>query len=129
MSRTVDKERDDRLMAALEEETARLLYPERFVEPARVTLVFPLLDGDSATAAAEFLEAAESVDDATDPTRPGDPPRRRATYRLADVEALHGLYAVLEAAVDPADMEILIGARRLPLVRELWLPLLWSLRS
>ena len=127
MSPQADAERDTRLIESVDDATARLLFPERFQGPLSVTLVYPAFMEDLAQRAAELEKAAEieHIDDSS----PGRVPTTRATFDLTHVEQLHALYSFLEVHADRSRVEILIDGKRIPLVREIWLPLLWSLRS
>lgn len=127
MSQPQNAERDARLMAQLDDATARLLFPERFAEPLTVTLVHPPMHGDAAAQAAAL--AGEHLQPATDPQRPGSPQVQRASFTLDRAQALHDYYAILQAQLGSDDVDVLIGGKRVPMVLELWLPLLWLLRS
>lgn len=127
MSQPQNAERDARLMAQLDDATARLLFPERFAEPLTVTLVHPPLQGAAAAEAAAL--AGRHLQFAADRQRPGNPQVQRATFTLDRAQALHDYYALLEAQLAGDQVEVLIGGKRVPMVLELWLPLLWLLRS
>ncbi len=122
MSTRPDPERDARLLAQLDEETARLLFPERFSGPIEISLLFPPLEGEAAGEAAESLRAAASSETSADG-------RTHATFELGAIEALHTLYGIIDRHVPPASVDILLDGKKLPLTRELWLPLLWNLRA
>lgn len=127
MSQSKIAERDARLMQNLDEATARLLFPERFDEPLQVTLEHPPLQGEAAVHAARI--AGEGLRTRADPRHPDAPPRQQASFTLARVQQLHEYYALLEAALPPAEVDVLLSGKPVPMVRELWLPLLWLLRS
>ena len=130
MSAPTERERDEELLAQLDEGTARLLFPEKFAaEALRVSLLCPPLQDDLAAAAEEYLAAAVEVETVDDPAAVGDGRRLRATFELSGVEELHGLFTLLDEEYGPNDLEVLVDGHRLPLVRELWLPLLWALRD
>ena len=124
-----EQERDQQLFEALDPDTARVLFPERFAGQVEVTLVYPPLQGDAAAEAETLAAAAAGHTAVNDPTRPGNPEVHRTSFTLGELEELHSLYSLLERHADPGDVEILIDGAALPLVRELWLPLLWSLRA
>lgn len=119
MSQATDPARDAKLLAQLDEATSRLLFPERFTEPLRITLVYAPLPDDAAAEAAQLAADAEHT---VDPD--GD---HRVTYTLADLEPLHTMYALLER--HGVELRILLDGKKVPMVRELWLPLLWTLRA
>jgi hypothetical protein len=115
--------RDQELLERLDDATARLLFPERFPEPLRVTLEYPAPSEALAEAAADALSRAgeQSTDAETG--------RVRAAFGLEEVGALHELFTLLEADFPSADVDVRINGKDLPLTRELWLPLFWSLQS
>jgi len=115
-------QRDQQLLEQLDPETARMLFPEKFPRPLRVTLQYPPLDEGTASAAAEALALAESRDETTSG-------QSTATFTLAEVNALHDLFALVDGEFGAAAVEVRINDQVLPMARELWLPLFWSLRS
>jgi hypothetical protein len=115
--------RDQELLERLDDATARLLFPERFPEPLRVTLEYPELSESLAEAAAAALARAD--EQTSDPATG----RVRAAFGLREVDALHELFVLLETDLAPAEIDVRINGKELPLTRELWLPLFWSLRS
>lgn len=123
-----DKMRDAALLDGLDEETARLLFPERFSREIVVTFVYPAPTAKESAGFAEMTRHART-EQVRDPERPGRPLVERASFDLAAVESMHALYSFLEENAEPDEVEIRVGNRSLPLVRELWLPLLWLLRS
>ena len=122
MSRHYDEDRDNRLLEKLDEATARLLFPERFQDPPRIALRFPLPAGEPAARVAELAASAAHLAELADG-------RTEAVFTLDRVVALHELYTLLDEALGTAAVEVLVDGRRLPLARELWLPLLWRARS
>lgn len=128
MAKDIDKRRDAALFADLDEATLRLLYPERFDDPFTVTFVYEPLTGEAANRALELMLAG-TVERAPDPSRPGSPPVDRVTFDLTAIESMHALLELLDEQRGPDEVEILVSGRRVPLVRELWLPLLWNLRA
>lgn len=127
MSQPQNAERDARLLQSLDEATVRLLFPERFDEPLQVTLVHPQLSGTQAQLAAQLAGGSGRLE--VDAQRPDSPPVQRVSFTLDRVQQLHDYYAILEGAVPAAEVEVLLSGKRVPMVRELWLPLLWLLRS
>jgi hypothetical protein len=87
-----------------------------------VTLRYPPLDEASASAAADALAQAESRGET-----PGG--RSKATFTLAKADALHDLFALVDEEFGSAAVDVRINDQILPMARELWLPLFWSLRS
>jgi hypothetical protein len=119
---------DAALLASLPPEVAALLYPEHVAGPLTVTLVYPELDGPARAEAAELeSDATEHV--VEEPTLPGKATRHRTTFTMRQVEQLHQLYHLLETTIGVSEVGILLSGRRLPMARELWLPLIWTLRS
>lgn len=106
----------------------RLLYPDQLGGPVEVRLTYPEVETDEADRARE-LEAAALKLAVDEPRRPGDRPLHRVTFTLRELEELHELYHLVERAAGSDRVEIEVNGHELPLVRELWLPLLWTLRS
>lgn len=119
MSEHTDTDRDQQLLASLDPATAKLLFPERFAEPIEVTLVCPPLDPETATALGELAGDAHVGIDADG--------GRRLTFTLAQLESLHETYLLLEQ--ESFAFEVLLDGKQVPMVRELWLPLMWGLLS
>lgn len=107
---------------------AALLYPEQTAGPLTVTLIYPELEQPARPAASE-LETAAADHKAVDAAMPGETARHHTTFTLQQVEQLHQLYHLLETTIGVDEVDILLSGRRLPLARELWLPLVWTLRS
>lgn len=126
MSEHTDTERDAALLASLDEDSLRLLFPERFAGPLEVTLLHPPLAGAAATRAGEL--AGDRISEAAE-CAPDGSALMQARFRLDAVEKLHAYYSLLEETFGVERVEILLDGRRVPMVRELWLPLLWTLRS
>ena len=122
MSDSRNGQRDQKLLDQLDPETARMLFPEKFPQRLRVTLRYPELDESTAKAAAEALAQAA----ACEATAAG---QATATFTLEQAEALHDLFALVEGEFGSAAVEVRINDQVLPMARELWLPLFWSLRS
>ena len=51
------------------------------------------------------------------------------TFSLDETDALHDLFALVDGELGSAAVEVRINDLVLPMTRELWLPLFWSLRS
>ena len=122
MSDSRDAQRDQQLLEQLDPDTARMLFPEKFPQPLRVTLQYPQLGEATANTAAEAIARAESCE----PTAAG---QSTATFRLNEADALHELFALVDGEFGSAAVEVRINGQVLPMTRELWLPLFWSLRS
>ncbi len=118
---------EDELLSGLDEETLRLLFPERFHERTRITLMYAPLEGDDAELASEHTALAELFEVTTDARDVNDEPRHEATYALDQIEPLFQLFTLIRSNPDRS-VDVRVDGRRLPLVMELWLPLLWSLR-
>jgi hypothetical protein len=118
-------EEDAALFETLTPELARLLYPEQVATPFRVTMVYPELRGGAATAGSRIEATAERSESVTET----DDPQRRTTFSLAQIEEFHELYHLVEASFGSAEIELLLNDRPVPLARELWLPLIWTLRK
>ena len=56
-------------------------------------------------------------------------PHHQTTFSLRQVEEFHELYHLAEAAIGVDNIDLLLNGKAVPLTRELWLPLLWSLRK
>lgn len=123
------KTSDEELFERLDPELARTLFPERFTGDSIVTVVYPPFDEEAVPDAAPLQECATEHEVGVDPTRPGAPLVCRTSFTLDQLEDLHSLYGLLEERFAPGDLAILIDGHRLPLVRKLWLPLLWNLRA
>ena len=119
---------DAALLASLTPEMATLLYPEHTAGPLTVTLVYPELDPPARPAASE-LETAAAEHAVVEAVVSGEPAQHRTTFTLQQVEQLHELYHLLETTIGVDKVDVLLSGRRLPLARELWLPLVWTLRS
>jgi hypothetical protein len=126
MSEHTDTERDAELFASLDDDSLRMLFPERFAGPLTVTLVHPPLDDATAARANELAGKAEST--AAEPAV-GGAARVQRSFEVARVEALHDYYTLIESTFGVDRIDILLDGQRVPMVRELWLPLLWLLRS
>lgn len=122
MSNSRNAQRDELLLEQLDPETARMLFPEKFPQRLRVTLQYPPLDEATASTAAEPLARAESRAE----TNAG---QSTATFTLDETDALHDLFALVDGQFGSAAVEVRINGQVLPMARELWLPLFWSLRS
>lgn len=121
-------EDDAALLETLQPDLARLLYPDQSTEPFTITAVYPELGGDADQSARE-LEAS-----ATEHTivQTDDAPQaslHHTTFSLDQIEEFHELYHLAEAAIGADRLDILLNGRTVPLTRELWLPLIWTLRS
>ncbi len=118
---------EDELLNGLDEETLRLLFPDRFHERTRITLLYAPLEGDEAERASAHTALAESFEVTTDARDVNDEPRHQVTYALDQIEPLFQLFTLIRSNPDRS-VDVRIDGHRLPLVMELWLPLLWSLR-
>jgi len=107
---------------------ARLLYPDQLGGPVGITLDYPEIQGEEAARARQLEGAARQLV-VDEPRAPGEPPRRRARFTLQELEEFHELYHLVERRAGSDRVEIRVNDHDLPLVRELWLPLLWTLRS
>ncbi len=122
MNDSRDAQRDQKLLEQLDPATARMLFPEKFPQRLRVTLQYPPLDQATSAVAAEALARAESCDET--PTGAS-----LVTFTLDEADALHDLFALVDGALGSSAVEVRINGQELPMARELWLPLFWSLRS
>jgi hypothetical protein len=93
-----------------------------------VTLVYPELDEPTRREAAE-LESAAAEHGVDEPKMSGGAAQHRTKFTLRQVEQLHQLYHLLETTIGVSQVDILLSGRRLPMARELWLPLIWTLRG
>lgn len=118
---------DAALFESLTPDLARALYPEQTVAPFHVTAIYPQLGGEAGGAAAR-LEAAAEAHEIIEASAGGETPLHRTTFSLRQVEEFHELYHLLESTIGAAEIDLLLNDRKVPLARELWLPLLWTLR-
>ena len=107
---------------------AALLYPEHTAGPLTVTLVYPEIAGAARDQAAE-LESDATQHSVDETMVSGGAVRHRTTFTMQQVEQLHQLYHLLETTIGVGEVDILLSGIRLPMARELWLPLIWTLRS
>jgi hypothetical protein len=119
---------DAELLETLSPELARLLYPDRIDGPFTVTAVYPQLEGEIGESARALASGAISHTVA-EPAGEARTRRHRTTFSLAQIEEFHELYHLLQSAVGADRLTILLNDREVPLARELWLPLLWTLRK
>ena len=122
--------KDDELLENLDPETARLIFPQRFPhEPVRIMLLYPPLEGEAAERERELAQQASEFEVTTDPRDVNDEPRHRVVFSLEQLDALHDLWTLLDSELEPGKLDIQLNGRRIPLLRDLWLPLLWGLRA
>jgi hypothetical protein len=119
---------DAALLETLTPELARLLYPDQTTEPFLITVVYPELRGEAGQAARR-IESSAAEHSITKPQAEGRDPVHRTTFSLAQVEEFHELYHLAETTIGGGELELLLNGRRVPFARELWLPLIWSLRK
>jgi len=118
---------EEELLNGLDEKTLRLLFPLRFHERTRITLMYPPLEGKETERESEHTAHAESFEVTTDARDVTDEPRHQATYTLDQIEPLFQLFALVRSDPDRS-IDVRIDGHRLPLAMELWLPLLWAMR-
>ena len=111
----------DEELAALDPDLDEMLFG-RTERPFSVTLSFPPFEGEDYARAVELAKACAEYRTAGE----GKHLRHRARFYPADVDALHALYALVGAK---DDCDVLIDDRPVPFAREMWLPLLWLLRT
>ena len=123
----MSKDIKEELLHNLDEKDLRLLFPERFHERTRITLMYAPLEGEEAERESEHTAKAESFEVTTDLRDVNDEPRHQATYTLDQIEPLFQLFTLIRS--DPERiLDVRIDGRRVPLTMELWLPLLWAMR-
>ena len=120
-------EEDAALLETLTPDLARLLYPDQSPEPFTITAVYPELAGDAARSAGE-LEAAATEHTVVETDVDGQVSLHHTTFSLDQVEEFHELYHLAEGAIGADRLDVLLNGRTVPLTRELWLPLIWTLR-
>lgn len=118
-------EEDAALLETLTPDLARLLYPDQSAEPFSITATYPEFGGD----AARQLEASATAHEVSPAAADGRAPRHRTTFSMHQIEEFHELYHLAEEAIGTDNVEVLLNGREVPLTRELWLPLLWTLRK
>ncbi len=115
------------LLESLDEESLRLLFPDRFSEPTRISLMYAPLQGEEAERERELTAQAAEFEVTTDVRDVDDEPRHRATFTLDQIEPLFQLFQLI--GEDPSrETYAQFNGRRLPMTMELWLPLLWAMR-
>lgn len=119
---------DAALFETLPPALARALFPDQSAEPFTITAIYPRLDGDSGKAAAR-IEAEALAHEARADAEKNDRPQHRTTFSLRQVEEFHELYHLVEGSIGAVEVELLLNGKSVPLARELWLPLLWTLRA
>ncbi len=120
-------EEDAALLETLKPDLARLLYPDQSTEPFAITAVYPELGGDAAQSAGE-LEAAATEHTVVEPDVEGQASLHHTTFSLEQIEEFHELYHLAEGVIGADRLDVLLNGRTVPLTRELWLPLIWTLR-
>jgi hypothetical protein len=121
-------EADTKLLETLDPDLARLLYPDQSVEPFTITAVYPAPAGEVAQAIRD-IEAEAQAHEVTEPGVEGKDPLHRTTFSLQQIEEFHELYHLAEGAAGADKLKVLLNGREVPLARELWLPLVWTLRK
>jgi len=124
-------EREEEDTSHLDPEMVAILYPDRADKTFNVTIVFgpPPPGGDDPDAMEKEYERAVAI--ARKSTRYRSEGSERylrhyATFGIDEVNHVHELfYRVSEYPF----CEILVGGKRVPYGRELWLPLLWFFRK
>jgi len=121
-------EADAKLLETLSPDLARLLYPDQSVERFTITAVYPELTGDVAQAA-RVIEADAHAHEVGEVGIEGGDLLHSTTFSLQQIEEFHELYHLAEEAIGADKLEVLLNGREVPLARELWLPLMWTLRK
>jgi hypothetical protein len=121
-------EEDAALFETLTPELARALYPDQSAAPFTITAIYRELEGDAGRAA-RALEAVAVAHEVEEAAGNDAPARHRTTFSLQQIEEFHELYHLAEQAIGAAAIELLLNGKAVPLTRELWLPLLWTLRE
>jgi hypothetical protein len=116
---------DAALLETLTPDLARILYPDHSAEPFSITATYPEFGGD----AVRQLEATATGHEVSPAEAGGQEPRHRTTFSMHQIEEFHELYHLAEETIGTDNVEVLLNGRAVPLTRELWLPLLWTLRK
>lgn len=119
---------DTALFETLSPELARALYPDQSTAPFRITAIYPRLEGSAAESAAK-IEAGAAAHEVLTDDGVGGLPRHKTTFSLRQVEEFHELYHLVEGTIGASEVKLLLNGKSVPLTRELWLPLLWTLRA
>ena len=119
-------EEDAALFETLTPELARLLYPDQSSDPFSITAVYPEFAGEPKV---RELEAAATAHEVSEPGGKSQAPLHRTTFSLRQIEEFHELYHLVESAIGADHVELMLNGRAVPLTRELWLPLIWTLRN
>jgi hypothetical protein len=114
-------ERPEKDISHLDPRMVEILYPERASRESTVTVVFPTFDGPQGGDAVALAERAlryrrEGADREA---------RHYATYSLDQANDLYRLYDLVG---NHPDSELLLNDKKVPYVRELWLPFFWLFR-
>ena len=125
----IDREEED--IRHLDPEMVEILYPNRADKTFNVTIVFgppPPGGDDPATMEKEYERAVAIARKSTRYRSEGSGRylRHYATFGIDEVNHVHEVfYRVSEYPF----CEILVGGKRVPYGRELWLPLLWFFKK
>jgi hypothetical protein len=119
---------DAALFDTLTPDLAQALYPDQSAAPFHITAMYPEFGGEAGQAARQ-LEAAADAHEVSEPDADDEAPLHRTTFSLRQIEEFHELYHLAEEAIGADRVELLLNGKAVPLTRELWLPLIWSLRK
>jgi len=124
----IDREEED--IRHLDPEMVEILYPNRADKTFNVTIVFgpPPPAGDDSATMEEYERAVAIARKSTRYRSEGSGRylRHYATFGIDEVNHVHEVfYRVSEYPF----CEILVGGKRVPYGRELWLPLLWFFKK
>jgi hypothetical protein len=116
LPRVVPKEEID--ISALSDEMVDILYPGRRPRPFRMGVVFDAFGGPNYPRALELAKRSRVYRE----TGAGDRLQHRAEFESSEAAVFRDLYAIVGPI---STTEILVGGRRVPYAREVWLPLFW----
>jgi len=112
----VPKEEPD--ISHLSDEMAEILYPGRRQKPFRIGVVFDGFTGPEAERAVALARRSPEYKE-----EPGSAsPRHHAAFETAGAGVLRELFQIVGQR---SGTEVLVGGKRVPYAREIWLPLYW----
>jgi len=112
----VPKEEPD--ISHLSDEMAEILYPGRRQKPFRIGVVFDGFTGPEAERAVALARRSPEYKE-----EPGSASHRHhAAFETAGAGVLRELFQIVGQR---SGTEVLVGGKRVPYAREIWLPLYW----
>jgi hypothetical protein len=110
--------REEADISHLSDEMADILYPGRRPRPFRMGVTFDAFDGPGLARAVELARRSPAYRE----TALGGRVVHHAAFDSAEAGTLHELFEIVGAR---PGTEVLVGGRKVPYAREIWLPLFW----